>query len=120
MPKKQPKTPEELQQDIEQHPERGLIDGEEIVRFDSVEIRGTVPRELHRLVLEAGGALGYNKSEIIRAALEDWVTKHLATVVRSQEVKAAKYDVEEIEIRSKVFGAYKAAGRKAKARLKKD
>ncbi len=72
------------------------------------------------MVLETGGALGYSKSEMLKSALEDWIVKHLSTVVRSQEVKAAKYDVEEIEIRSKVFGAYKAVSRSSRARLKKD
>ncbi|ALF52217.1 hypothetical protein ACX27_04095 [Nostoc piscinale CENA21] len=115
--RKKPTTAEELKADIENHPERGKLNGDDVVAFDKVEFRGNVPREIYRLALEVGGALGDDKSTILVKALEEYVIRRLELLERSQRIKSKKFGVDELEIRSKTFGAYKAKGRAKKANL---
>lgn len=115
--KKKPQTPEEVQIDIESHPERGKLNGDEVVAFDKVEFRGSVPREIYRLALEVGGATGDDKSTILSKALEEYVLRRLTLLERSESIKAEKFGVSRLEIRSKTFGAYKAKGRAKRANL---
>ena len=115
--RKKPQTPEEVQIDIANHPERGKLDGDEVVAFDKVEFRGSVPREMYRLALEVGGATGDDKSIILTKALEEYVLRRLPLLERSESVKAEKFGVGRLQIRSKTFGAYKAKGRAKKANL---
>jgi len=112
-----PETPEEVQIDIESHPERGKLNGDEVVAFDKVEFRGSVPREIYRLALEVGGATGDDKSSILTKALEEYVLRRLPLLERSESIKAEKFGVSRLEIRSKTFGAYKAKGRAKRANL---
>lgn len=115
--KKKPQTPEEVQIDIESHPERGKLNGDEVVAFDKVEFRGSVPREIYRLALEVGGATGDDKSAILAKALEEYVLRRLPLLERSESIKAEKFNTTRLEIRSKTFGAYKAKGRAKRANL---
>lgn len=117
--KKKPSNPEELKADIEQHPERGKIGGDDVVAFDKVEFRGSVPREVYRLALETGGALGDDKSMILAKALEEYVLRRIELLERSQRMKAQRFGVDEPEIRAKTFGAYKAKGRSKQSNLQK-
>jgi hypothetical protein len=114
---KKPETPEEVQIDIKSHPERGKLNGDEVVAFDKVEFRGSVPREIYRLALEVGGATGDDKSSILTKALEEYVLRRLSLLERSESIKSEKFGVSRLEIRSKTFGAYKAKGRAKKANL---
>jgi hypothetical protein len=121
MTKQQPKTKQEIEADIENHPERGKIDGDAAVRFDSVEIRGTLPRELYRHVLQAGAAQGLNKSEILKVALRNFVIESLPLTQHWQQSKSEKYDIPLPEVQSKSYGAYKDRSRKQKiSRLGED
>jgi hypothetical protein len=117
--RKKPITPAERKADIENHPERGKLNGEEVVSFDKVEFRGSVPREIYRLALEVGGMIGDDKSAILSKALEEYVLARLPLLERNQRIKAEKFGVSELEIRSKTFGAYKAKGRAKAANLYK-
>ena len=115
--RKKPQTPEEVQIDIEEHPERGKLNDDEVVAFDKVEFRGSVPREIYRLALEVGGATGDDKSSILTKALEEYVLRRMPLLERSESIKAEKFGVSRLEIRSKTFGAYKAKGRAKRANL---
>lgn len=118
--RKKPQTPEEVQIDIESHPERGKLNGDEVVAFDKVEFRGSVPREIYRLALEVGGATGDDKSSILAKALEEYVLRRMPLLERSESIKAEKFEVSRLEIRSKTFGAYKAKGRAKRANLERE
>lgn len=116
--RKKPTTEEEIRLDIETHPERGKINSDDVVAFDKVEFRGNVPREIYRLALEVGGATGDDKSTILTKALEEYVLRRLPLLERQEDIKAEKFNVSRLTIRSKTFGAYKAKGRAKKANLK--
>ena len=121
--RKKPQTPKELQADMETHPERGMLkreDGElaEVVRFDTVDLNGSIPKEMYRVALEIWGAKGMTKADGLRDALSQYITHqgNLQLVERSQQQKAELYNTTKSEIRKKVFGAYKRRGREFKAR----
>ena len=116
---KRPETPEELAADIENHPERGKLDDDEVVRFDRVELRQYVPRDLWRRSLEIGGAMGLNKSDIVQAALIEWVSQPGRQAMREQfyQLKMDKHQVSRQKVFEKILGAYKAVARKMRANL---
>lgn len=120
---KKPQTPEEIQSDIDNHPERGMLrreDGElaEVVRFDTVDLNGSIPKELYRVLLEIWGAKGMTKTDGLRDMASQYATHqgNLQLVKRSQQQKSELYGVTETEVRKKVFGAYKKRSRQFKAR----
>jgi hypothetical protein len=118
--RKKPNSPEERARDIEDHPDRGQLNGENVVRDELDEIRVGVPRELYRMLLETAGALGFDKKQVAIAAFTKFVTDPgvIAMVERSQELKAEKYGVSRQVIRGKVFGHFKRVAREKGARLK--
>lgn len=119
MARRKPENPQEIEKDIQGHPERGKLNGEDVVRFDLEEIRVAIPKELYRLLLEAGGAMGLSKKEVVMMALTRFVTDAgvMRLVERSQQLKSEKFGVSRVEIRSKVFGAYKRVARAFKSRM---
>ena len=66
--------------------------------------------------------MGLNKKEIVLMALTRFATDpgNLALLERSHSIKAEKYGVSPVEIRSKVFEAYKRVGRAKTARIAKN
>lgn len=121
MPRKKPESQEELQQDIESHPERGQINGEDVVRFDTTTVQLAIPIELYRQLLDAGAALGMNKKDIFNHAIASFVS-HPGTVAMVRqwyEMKCDKYQVAKTEVRSKVLGSYKKTARAHMARIEK-
>jgi hypothetical protein len=60
-----------------ENPETGEM--ESVVNFETVEIKITIPKELYRLLLQAGAALGMPRSQIIITALAKYVVDSLAT-----------------------------------------
>ncbi len=119
MTRRKPQNPEEVVADIQGHPERGKLNGEDVVRFDLEEIRVSVPKELYRVLLEVGGAMGLSKKEVVMMALTRFVTDAgvMGLVERSQQLKSEKFGVSKVEIRSKVFGAYKRVARSFNSRI---
>jgi hypothetical protein len=117
MPQKKPTTQEELETDIKSHPDRGQLDGEDVVRFELLEIRFSLPRELENQLLEIGACLGMSKAEIFRHAIASFVSSNQVMVERWQEKKAEKFGVTKSEIRSKVSGSYKKIARQYRARM---
>ena len=119
MKKKQPSTTEELQKDIESHPDRGKLDGEPVVRFDSKELSGSIPRTLHNEFLLICGSKGYNKSQGLTEAVSQWVADQGNQTAKENFIKrkAQQHQVSESEVASKVFGCFKDAGRRRKQRF---
>lgn len=119
MPRKKPITPEEVKTDIENHPDRGQLNGEDVVRFESVNLQLSLPRELENQLLEIGACLGMSKSEVFRHAIASFVSQpgNQAMVERWQQKKAEKFGVSKSEICSKTFGGYKKIAREKRARL---
>ncbi len=119
MSRQKPTNPQELKQDIQDHPERGKLNDEDVVRFDLEEIRVSIPKELYRVLLEVGGAMGLNKKEIIMMALTQFAVSPgvMQLVERSQQLKAEKFGVSRTEIRSKVLGSYKRVAREKLERM---
>lgn len=120
---KKPQTPEEIQSDIDKHPERGMLRGEdgelaEVVRFDTVDLNGSIPKELYRVLLEIWGAKGMTKTHGLIDMASQYVTHqgNLQLVKRSQQQKSELYGVTETEVRNRVFGAYKKRSRQFRAR----
>ena len=121
MKKKQPQTAEELQKDIESHPDRGKLDGEPVVRFDSKDLSGSIPRTLYNEFLPICGSKGYNKSQGLTEAVSQWVASEGNQAAKENFLKrkAQQHNVSESEVASKVFGCFKDAGRRRKQRFEK-
>lgn len=117
--RRKPQSKNELKQDVESHPERGKVNGEDIIRFDRVEVRVKVPRELYRKALSIGGPMGLSKTEIITLALVKLVSDSGLQGVEEGflEYQCEKHQITKKEARSKIFGAYKAVGRAKKLHL---
>lgn len=122
MARKKPENQNELAQDIENHPERGQINGEDIVRFDTVDVQVAISKEAYRQLLEIGGALGMNKTTLFNHAIATFISMpgSIALVEKWQATKAENYGVTKLDIRSKVFGSYKKVGRSRSLRTKPD
>jgi len=120
--RKQPETPDELNKDIETHPDRGQIDGEEVVRFDSVELRGQIPREMYRRFLEIAGAQGMTKGQALLTAIASWVSQpgNQAMLNHFLSLQSEKYNQSRVEVRAKIFGAYKKTARLRRKNLQKE
>jgi hypothetical protein len=116
---KKPENQEELLQDIETHPERGMLHGEDVVRFEPVDIQFSLPRELENQLLEIGACLGMKKADLLRHAIAVFVALpgNQSMVERWQQKKADKFLENRTVVRAKVFGSYKKIARNHKARL---
>jgi len=121
MKKKQPQTAEELQKDIESHPDRGKLEEEPVVRFDSKDLSGSIPRTLYNEFLLICGSKGYNKSQGLTEAVSQWVASEGNQAAKENFLKrkAQQHNVSESEVASKVFGCFKDAGRRRKQRFEK-
>lgn len=121
MERKKPQDLNELEQDIATHSERGMLDGEAVVSFDSVELQFNIPKETYRMLLEIAGARGFNKTQVFLDAFSRYIsdTGNIALIEHWQATKAEKHGVARGVIRSKVFGAYKKVGRDRTLRTKK-
>ena len=106
---KNPETVEELKADLESHPDRGKINGKDVVRFDLREFSGHIPHTLVDRALECGAPFGFTQDEILIAALTMWTSDsgvQQARLIYQQEL-ADKHDVPTKIVRSKIRGAYK-------------
>ena len=115
--RKKPETPEELLLDIESHPERGKINGKEVICFGRREIRGTVSAEAKQKFLRVLATQGLTMNEGLAFALSLLWDLQREAVEANEREKSEKFGVTIQEIQSKVFGAYKARGRNKKANL---
>jgi hypothetical protein len=120
--RKKPTNSEELEQDISTHPERGKFDGEDVIRFDSVELRGQIPRELYRRFLEVAGVQGMSKGQGLVSAIACWVSQpgNQAMVDNFLALQSERYNLPRVRVRAKMFGAYKKVARLRSKNLQKD
>jgi hypothetical protein len=100
--------------------ERGRINGEDIVKFDTETITVSIPKEMYKVLLEIGGALGLSKRDIFFMALYEFASdpKNTALIERSQSIKAEKHGTSIHFIQSKVLGSYKRIAKERLDRLK--
>ncbi len=104
-----PKTVDELTADLESHPDRGKINGQDVVRFDLKEFSGVIPYALAKRALECGAPYGFTRDEILTAALTMWTSDpgiQEARLTYQQEL-AEKHQTSTRQVRSKIHGAYK-------------
>jgi len=104
-----PETVQELTTDLENHPDRGKLKGQEVVRFDRKEFSGMIPHALAARAFECGAPFGFTRDEILTAALTMWTSDpgiQQARLTYQQEL-AEKYDTPVPKVRSKIRGAYK-------------
>ena len=118
---KKPETLEELQADAQAHPERGKLNGDDVVRFNLKKFEGMIPSSLYREILEIGGVFGLDKEAILVSALMEWVSQPGRQMARQNfyQRETTKHGASELEVRSKVFGSYKGFIRKEKLESKK-
>lgn len=116
--RKQPQSQEEIQADIQNHPQRGKINGEDVVARDRREIRGTCSAESKRKLLRVMGCYGWDMGEGLNAAIAALWSKERENVEAHEREKIEKFGVSNSEIQSKTYGAYKARGRAKKANFK--
>lgn len=123
--RKQPTTPDEIQVDIENHPERGKVKDDNgelvpIVRLDLVELRGNISRESYRLLLEMWGAKGLDKTDGLKDLVNQYLSNpgNLSLLERAERMKSEVYGISKKEVRSKTFGYYKDKGRRSRSNLK--
>ena len=105
----QPETVEALTTDLKNHPDRGKLNGQEVVRFDLKEFSGMISHGLAARALECGAPFGLTRDEILTAALTLWTSNpgiQQARLTYQQEL-AEKYDIPVAKVRSKIRGAYK-------------
>lgn len=108
-----PKTVEELTSDLESHPDRGKLNGQDVVRFDLKEFSGVIPYALAQRALECGAPFGFTRDEILTAALTMWTSDpgvQQARLTHLQEL-ADKHKTTIPKVRSKIRGAYKKVRR---------
>jgi hypothetical protein len=113
---RRPETVEELTMDLDNHPDRGKLNGQEVVRFDLKEFSGMIPHGLAARALESGAPFGFTRDEILIAALTMWTSDpgiQQARITYQQEL-AEKYDTPVSKVRSKIRGAYKKVRRVGK------
>ncbi|HEY9633741.1 MAG TPA: hypothetical protein V6D14_10065 [Coleofasciculaceae cyanobacterium] len=106
---KSPQTAEELSKDLEKHPERGKLNGKDVVRFEMKEFSGVIPYSLAIRALESGAPFGFTRDEILTAALTMWVSDPGIQQARKdyQQELADKHQTRTSLVRSKIRGAYK-------------
>ena len=114
---KKPQTSLEIAEDVENHLERGKINGEPVVILDRREVRGSCSGESKRKLLRIMAAYGWDMSEGLSAAIAALWHKERLNVEAHEKEKAEYFNVTQHEIQTKEFGAYKARSRKKKANL---
>jgi iron only hydrogenase large subunit-like protein len=115
--RKKPETSEDLQADIEGHPDRGIIDGRKVVDDSRREIRGTISAESKRKFLRVIACYGMSMNEGLQMAVSALWRQEQEVVQNHEREKAAEFGVTQKEIQIKEFGYYKARGRAKRLNL---
>ena len=117
MERKKPETREEILSDIANHPERGKINGQDVIATGRREIRGTVAGETKRKLLRIAACYGANMGEILTMAIAALWERERINVERHEQEKADSFAVDVKQIQVKSYGHYKARGRERKSNL---
>jgi hypothetical protein len=115
--RKKPVTPEEVQDDIDNHPDRGKINGEPVLALDRQEVRGTCSGEAKRKLIRVMSVYGWDFSEGLSMAIAALWDKERHNVEAHEQEKAQKFGVTTQEIRNKEYGAYKDRSRRKRANI---
>ena len=115
--RKKPRTKQELQADIDNHPDRGMIDGKPVIDSTLREIRGRVTAETKRKFLRIISCYGVGMNEGLQMAVAALWRQEKDIVKTHEEEKAQQFGVTEEEIQIKEFGYYKQRGRKKRLNL---
>ena len=115
--RKKPRTKEELQADIEGHPDRGKIDGKSVVADGYREIRGRVSAETKRKFMRIIACYGVGMSEGLHLAIAALWREQQEAVKSHEQEKAEEFGVTPKEIQIKAFGHYKQRGRAKRLNL---
>jgi hypothetical protein len=115
--RKKPRTKQELQADIDNHPDRGMIDGKPVIDNTLREIRGKVTAETKRKFLRIISCYGVGMNEGLQMAVAALWRQEKDIVKTHEEEKAREFGVSEKEIQIKEFGHYKQRGRKKRLNL---
>lgn len=114
---KKPETKEEILNDIANHPERGKINGQDVINTSRREIRGTVAAETKRKLLRIAACYGANMGEILTMAIAALWERERINVEKHEQEKADAFGVDVKQVQRKSYGHYKAKGREKKANL---
>jgi hypothetical protein len=115
--REKPQTREQVQADIESHPDRGMINGHKVVDDAKREVRAKVPAELKRKLLRVIACYGVGMSEGLEMAIASLWRQEQQVVKLHEQEKALEFGVTEKEIQVKEFGHYKAVGRQKRLNL---
>lgn len=115
--RRKPQTKQELEQDINDHPDRGMIDGKPVVDDAMREIRGKVPAESKRKFLRVIACYGVDITTGLQMAIAALWRQEQDNVKTHEQEKASEFGVTEKQIQIKEFGHYKNRGRKKRLNL---
>lgn len=115
--REKPQTREQLQADIEKHPDRGMINDRKVVDDAKREVRAKVPAELKRKFLRIIACYGVGISEGLEMAIASLWRQEQQVVKLHEQEKAQEFGVTEKDIQVKEFGHYKAVGRQKRLNL---
>ena len=117
--RRKPQTKQELEEDISNHPDRGMIDGKPVVGDAMREIRGKVPAESKRKFLRVIACYGVDVTTGLQMAVAALWRQEQDSVRTHEQEKALEFGVTETQIQVKEFGHYKNRGRKKRLNLEK-
>lgn len=117
MVKRKPETKTEIEQDIESHPERGIISGQPVVNDKRRDIRGTIPAELKQKFLRVCACYGIDNTAGIEQAIALLWKEHREAVESHERQKAEELGVTVAEIKRKSYGHSKARSRRKRLNL---
>ena len=117
MPKRKPQTKTELEQDLQSHPERGMINGKPVVNDKRREIRGTIPAELKQKFLRVCACYGLDNTAGIEQAIALLWKEHREAVESHERQKAEEMGVTVAEIQRKSYGHSKSRSRQKRLNL---
>lgn len=115
--KRKPQTKQELEQDIQDHPERGKVNGKAVIDDARREIRGNVSAELKRKFLRFLACYGIDNSGGMEQAIALLWKEHREVVESHELHKSLELGVSVTEIQKKSYGHIKARGRQKKLNL---
>lgn len=117
--RQKPQTRQELEEDINDHPERGMIDGKPVVNDAMREIRAKVPAESKRKFLRVIACYGVDVTTGLQMAIAALWRQEQDSVRTHEQEKALEFGVDEKQIQIKEFGHYKSRGRKRQLNMEK-
>ena len=117
MTKRKPESREELEQDIQDHPERGKVNGIPVVNDTHRALRGSLPAELKQKFLRILACYGIDNSAGLQMAIALLWKEHREAVEFHELEKSTELGISVAEVRCKSYGHSKARGRQKRLNL---